>query len=294
MNSLFKKILLVSLVWTLVFSGVVWAEEIPVPEAAPASPPAFVSLRIVDGGTSVEVGEFALPVAGMAGIEDSLGEAHEVDAQSVLAVLYEWDQVEDGFELGELVYYPSFGALYLRCITLQGEAKCDNWLYEVNGKGPSVGMDSFVLQEGDSVEIHYEVFDWGIGEEDGEEEVIAPDEAPPEAVEPEPEQISGSSGGGRIRAKLATKEEVEPEKIIVPVAAEVPIPAHIAFPEFYTPEQNAGETQTQVDRSEAEQIAEPVEKNLSASVAESEASLKPFALILAGLLAIVLVAIFRN
>lgn len=242
-----KKIIFVFLVVSLIHGSVVLAQELPsLPsgEEIPTDDPVVelepgvpadplqestaqpISISIKDEGNILEVVNIPLASEGTISINDSDGGVHEVSSRSVLALLYFLDQTTGDFKVGELVYYPSFNALYLKCMSLKGKVKCDNWLYEVNGEGPSVGMDNFLLQGGENVEIYYSSFwnDPGAGEE-----VVA-----------EP-AVERSSGGRRHRKTKVTKvEEIKSGDTIPEISSvKTPVVAYLAFPEFYTPQEIA-------------------------------------------------------
>src|SRR3989344_8033707 len=97
------------------------------------------NITLNDGDNTLSIEDFPLPDEGLMNIKDSSEEAHDVNARSVLAVLYILDGERSDFQISEMIYYSSFNAFYLKCITLL-EEKCDNWLYKVDGESPSVGM----------------------------------------------------------------------------------------------------------------------------------------------------------
>ncbi|MBU2542626.1 terpene cyclase/mutase family protein [Patescibacteria group bacterium] len=49
----------------------------------------------------------------------------------------------------QLIYYADWSppSYYLKCITIDSEARCDNWQYTVNGQYPSVGMDTYEIDD---------------------------------------------------------------------------------------------------------------------------------------------------
>jgi hypothetical protein len=218
----------------------------------------LVHLSIKDRENKAEVSDFPLPDEGMVAIQDSSGGTHDIDARSVLAVLHSWDQASPDFEMGKLIYYSSFNALYLRCISLQGEEKCDNWLYKVDGKSPSVGMDSFILDGGENIEIYFSSF-WG-----------KPDPEPEEVVEEEPspeQEVFRSSGGGR-----RTKPERQEETIIDPAEE---IPALAVSTSTFTPLSMSPEVVESVPEPEEEVIipeTAPTAENFLSVIASAEES----------------------
>ena len=266
------RIIILTFLFIALFSGGnVWAQEaaeiIETPETPlEESAPVLVNIEIKNKNNELVINDFPLAEEGTISIADSSGATHDINSRSVLAVLSTLDKTNSDFKVGELIYYPSFNALYLRCMKLKGEELCDNWVYEVNGESPSIGMDNFILEGEESIKIYYSSF-WG--EPEPEEEVVA---------DPEPVQTSstssGSSGGGRRRTKPADVEEAEMAEItalestaaLAPVEALVP--AYIMYPEFYTPEEPAelALTETEIETQT------PPANSLAAAVGESGAT----------------------
>lgn len=286
-----KKIIFVSII--LVFLGqVVLAEE----EILPPPPDEIVTEEpppepipepevVPEVEFSIKDGEFVLeesvpfPEEGNVSIE-----GHDVNARSVLAVLYALDGESSAFEISELIYYSSFSAFYVKCITLQ-EEKCDYWMYKVNGESPSVGMDSFILSAADQVEIYFDSSFFGSADEEEKEKEGSP---------PEEEQRQTSGGGSsRRKTKVEPKEEsVLPEVSVetVPVAETVPTPPVIqpvAAPKVAKVEE--------VSKAE-EKIPEPMPPApvLTAAVAESDSSTNIPLVIGGALVALVLIFLGRR
>ncbi|MDO8470782.1 MAG: terpene cyclase/mutase family protein [bacterium] len=111
-----------------------------------------ISVRYQD--TLLYTGSVLLPGAGTVVLSDVDGVPHTINAQSVLAVLSQVDAANPSFAISQLQYFPSFGSLYLRCITVPSEA-CDNWQYVVDDASPFVGMDAKVLAGGEVVYVYF-------------------------------------------------------------------------------------------------------------------------------------------
>lgn len=79
----------------------------------------------------------------------------EVDGASALALLVALDKTSNNFSITDLQYYPSFGAFFLNCIKIDGENLCGEWQYTVNGDYPSIGLDQYLLDDGDSVFLFF-------------------------------------------------------------------------------------------------------------------------------------------
>jgi hypothetical protein len=184
-----------------------------------------IDLTIKNEGAEVVSLNLALPQEGMISINDSGGNSQEVDARSVLNIIYNADNESADFDISELTYYSSFGAFYLKCISINGDELCDNWLYKVNDQGPSVGMDQNILSGGETIVLYY----------GSDEEPENPPEPEPEP-EPEAEETHRSSGGSRARRRIETKVvapdpvlEVAPETSAV-VVNEPVLPPPVVIP----------------------------------------------------------------
>ncbi len=138
-----------------------------------------INLTVKNNGVIVFSGSIALPAAGVVDIKDTatVPQPHEVKTRSVLNVVTIADIASSSFNISNLIYYPSFSAFYLKCITVDVEL-CDNWQYKVNGTDPGMGMDSDILSGGENVVLFFG------------------DENPPA---PEPVVIH-QSGGGALAA----------------------------------------------------------------------------------------------
>ncbi|MEI6581051.1 MAG: prenyltransferase/squalene oxidase repeat-containing protein [bacterium] len=139
-----KKFLLVIIVLFLSTTGIVKAEQTD------------VNLTIRDGDIIVFNGAVPLEPAGIINLNDTSGIPHPIDANSVLSLINDADQLSSDFSISNLIYYDSFGSFYLKCITgtSTGE-KCDNWQYAVNDTTPTLGMDKNILTGGESVYLYF-------------------------------------------------------------------------------------------------------------------------------------------
>lgn len=101
-------------------------------------------------------GPVDLPASGTVSILDSNNVAHDVNSQSVLAVLKSIDDANDSFAISNLIYYDSFGSFYLKCITpTSGTESCDNWQYAVGATTPFSSIDTTILTGGETVGIYF-------------------------------------------------------------------------------------------------------------------------------------------
>lgn len=109
------------------------------------------NILIRNGDEVIFDGSFDLPASGTISVTDDTGTAHDVDAQSVLGVLYALDQINNDFSIDDLQYFDSFGSFYLKCLN----GVCDNWQYVVNGVTPYSGIDSTILSGGETVGLFF-------------------------------------------------------------------------------------------------------------------------------------------
>lgn len=101
-------------------------------------------------------GAVDLPASGTVSIIDSNNVAHDVNAQSVLAILKSIDDTNDSFAISNLTYYDSFGSFYLKCITpTSGVESCDNWQYAVGATTPYSSIDTTILTGGETIGIYF-------------------------------------------------------------------------------------------------------------------------------------------
>lgn len=111
---------------------------------------ADANLTIRNGDTIIFSGAVVFPT-GITTTEDSEGNPHELDPNSVLSVVLSADAASEDFEVSEITYFSSFGSLYLKCI----DSLCDNWQYVVNGESPSLGIDKKTLSGGETVYLYF-------------------------------------------------------------------------------------------------------------------------------------------
>src|SRR3989344_1400391 len=117
---------------------------------------ADINLTIRDGNDKIFEGSVPLVSTGTVDLNDNTNTPHSINTQSVLSLVNDTDTQSDAFTISDLEYFPSFGSLYLKCITstITGE-KCDNWQYTVNNTYPGVGMDQKILSDGDTVYVYF-------------------------------------------------------------------------------------------------------------------------------------------
>lgn len=140
MKKIFLKSVFVSVLFLLIFNLVNAAE---------------VNLTIRDGETIVYSGVVTLQNAGPIDLNDSNGNPHSLNSDSVLSVLNDADILSSDFSISDLQYYDSFGSFYLRCIAHAIGSKCDDWQYVVNDTYSSMGMDQNILSGGENVYVYF-------------------------------------------------------------------------------------------------------------------------------------------
>jgi len=150
-----KKLLTFGILFGLAIFNFAYATDI-VPDDIVNIPTLTENLIIRDGDTIIFSGAVSLPAPGAIDLNDSAGVPHSIDARSVLSVLNSADIASADFDISDLEYYPSFGSLYLKCITkVATEKKCDNWQYTVNNSYPGVGMDQNILSGGENIYVYF-------------------------------------------------------------------------------------------------------------------------------------------
>lgn len=116
-----------------------------------------INFTVKNNSNVVYSDNLALPGVGMIDINDTGGSPHSVNARSVLDMVNVADAASPEFNISNLIYYSSFNAFYLKCITVSGDTLCDNWQYKVNGDTPGVGMDKNILFGGENVVLFFKV-----------------------------------------------------------------------------------------------------------------------------------------
>jgi len=124
--------------------------------SAPAITTGTAHITVRDGATVATSSDVSFPLSGNSSLTTTLGSSHDVAASSTLAALASFDTSAPEFSISDLQYNAGFSSFYLRCITLSGGSPdCDNWQYTVNGVSPGVGMDKYVLHDGDMVYVYF-------------------------------------------------------------------------------------------------------------------------------------------
>ncbi len=120
-------------------------------------PPALNETFIIrNGNTIIWQGTTPLPANGTISVTDSNHTAHDVNARSVLGVLYALDQTNNSFALSNIQYFDSFSSFYLKCLQPAGGANlCDNWQFAVGSVSPFTSIDTTILNGGETVGIYF-------------------------------------------------------------------------------------------------------------------------------------------
>jgi len=112
-----------------------------------------VNVRYKD--TVVYSGLVALTTGSMETVSDDKGSPRQLKADSAMAALVEGSHTSL-YTISDLMYYDSFGALYVRCINIPSITNaCDNWQYVVDDTYPPVGADSYALSDNDTVYFYF-------------------------------------------------------------------------------------------------------------------------------------------
>lgn len=129
---------------------------------------AQATLAIRDGGTLLGPFTFNLPNANASSVlisPTASTSTYPVPARSVLAALSSLDASHGEFDVTDLQYFSSFNSFMVNCISIPSVSStpaCSNWQYAVNGIFPQVGMDSYLLSDGDSVFLFFDAASWKV------------------------------------------------------------------------------------------------------------------------------------
>lgn len=115
-----------------------------------------ISVSVRDGTTVLWSGSVSVPDSDSAttSLTATDGTVAEASAASALAALVAADAIAPEFSISHLQYFDSFGSFYVKCIT-GTEEKCDSWQYIVGETYPSLGMDQYILHDGDSLFVYF-------------------------------------------------------------------------------------------------------------------------------------------
>lgn len=144
--------------------GIVFAVFLIIPAAhaiaeAATSTPDTVTISIRDNGQlvgpfTVEMSATDTPAVSITATGDTT--SHDIPARSVLASLIALDASTTDFDITNLQYFSSFNSFIVNCISVpvaSNSPDCYNWTYAVNGSFPSTGMDTYALQNNNTVYV---------------------------------------------------------------------------------------------------------------------------------------------
>lgn len=131
------------------------AEDAPSEESR-EEPTRTIQLALRDGTETVWSGAVTLPDSNTATTTATAtdGTRSDIPAASALAALIIADTLTDTFSITQLEYFSSYGSFYTKCITATTE-RCDSWQYVVGETYPSVGMDQFLLPDGETLFVYF-------------------------------------------------------------------------------------------------------------------------------------------
>ena len=80
-----------------------------------------------------------------------------VPAASLLATLTALDATTADFDITDLAFFSSFNSFLINCIAIPtiSPTPCFNWTYAVNGAFPFLGVDDYILRDGDIVHLFF-------------------------------------------------------------------------------------------------------------------------------------------
>ncbi|MEK7644181.1 MAG: hypothetical protein AAB390_02665 [Patescibacteria group bacterium] len=137
-------------------SGTSTTEETPgITETAETTPSAALNIRYED--TMIYSGQ--IPLVTTTYYDTVNGINHDLFGTStVFSTLVNADKMSEMFAITDAVYNSDWDSFYLRCLTFETTTTtvaCDNWNYTVDGIYPSVGLDKYLLQGGESIYLYF-------------------------------------------------------------------------------------------------------------------------------------------
>lgn len=139
----------------ITFPSALGAEDISDAESPPVPVMRTISVTVRDGATTLWSDTVSIPDSDTATttLTASDGTSADALAASAIAALIEAETIAE-FTISNLQYFSSFGSFYVKCITAADE-KCDSWQYVVNDSYPSMGMDQYLLHDGDVLFVYF-------------------------------------------------------------------------------------------------------------------------------------------
>lgn len=126
----------------------------PATNTLTAQPVSSSQLTIRIGNTIIYSGYYT-PGTEQFSVTDNASTTHQINPNTVLAMIIDADTHSDDFAITDLAYYSSFGSFIINCITTNGTASCNNWQYTVDDVYPYVGIDDATLGENSEVYLYF-------------------------------------------------------------------------------------------------------------------------------------------
>lgn len=124
-----------------------------------ATPPAETATIAIRNGSTL-IGPITITLPSTTSVPVPLSPTgttttYTIPARGVLALLSGLDTTSSDFAITDLQYFTSFNSFLINCIATPTTPDCYSWTYAVNGSFPSVGMDTYTVQSGDSVYVFF-------------------------------------------------------------------------------------------------------------------------------------------
>jgi hypothetical protein len=114
-----------------------------------------VNLNIRHTNTVIFSSPITVPKNKTIGTLDNTGASHTVLSDSVLGALVRADSDSELFRISDLAHYSSFDSFIINCIEANTSNFCYNWQYVVNNTYPYVGIDDYILSQGDTIYLYF-------------------------------------------------------------------------------------------------------------------------------------------
>lgn len=88
-------------------------------------------------------------------VTDNTGTSATIAQNTALGMLTATDATSDAFAITDLAFFASFNSYIINCLTISNTPSCYNWQYTVNDTYPFVGIDDYVLHNGDDVYLYF-------------------------------------------------------------------------------------------------------------------------------------------
>ncbi len=88
-------------------------------------------------------------------VTDNTGTTANIAQNIVLGMLTAADANSETFTVTDLAFFASFNSYIINCISTGATPSCYNWQYTVNDVYPFVGIDDYILNNGDDVYLYF-------------------------------------------------------------------------------------------------------------------------------------------